>query len=614
MSRRPKKTAPPEPRGSQRLAVLAICGLLLLAVWIVFAQTTDYGFVNYDDEMNLYGNPAIRQGLSLDGIRWASTTAHGSQWAPITWMSYLADYQIYGLKPQGCHRTNVLLHSATTILLFLALWRMIGRLWPCAFVAAVFAVHPLHVESVAWLAERKGLLSGLFFALTLGAYAEYVRRRSLPGCCLAYLGVLVFFALGLMSKPVLVTVPFVLLLLDYWPLGRMRALRWGGSCTATPGTAVQLPSQRGRVDKPLAVSQGLPLGRLIVEKLPLLLLSIASSMIATRAQGTAVISLEKIPLPARIGNALVSYVDYLGETFWPTNLAVFYPHPLDTLPLWKPVVALLILLGITAAVLLRWRRNPYLPVGWFWYLGMLVPAIGLVQIGVHAMADRYMYLPQIGLCMALTWGALQVSRPWPHRVLACGTLASLLVVALAACAIQQTTYWRDSEALWTHAIACTPPNSLAHSNLGGALAERGEFDKAIEQYEAALAIDPKDGKSYSLLGDALLHLHQTDAAIEQYEKALRIQPDSAETQSNYGAALTRKKRFEEAVAHCEKALQIEPNYVEAHSNLGNALAHLGRLDEAIDQYEAALRIAPDRAEIRYNLNLVLSARARQKAK
>jgi tetratricopeptide (TPR) repeat protein len=587
--------------------VLAVCGLLLLAVWIVFAQTTDYGFVNYDDEMNLYGNPAIQQGLSLDGVRWARTTAHGSQWAPITWMSYLADYQIYGLKPQGYHRTNVLLHCATTVLLFLALWRMTGRLWPCAFVAAVFAVHPLHVESVAWLAERKGLLSGLFFALTLGAYAEYVRRRSLPGRCLAYLGVLVFFALGLMSKPVLVTVPFVLLLLDYWPLGRMLKnsgadFCWGGSCTATPGAAVQLPPQQG------------PLWLLIAEKIPLLLLSIVSSMIATRAQGTAVISLEKIPLPARIGNALVSYVDYLGETFWPANLAVFYPHPIDTLPLWKPVVALLILLGITAAVLVRWRRNPYLPVGWFWYVGMLVPAIGLVQIGVHAMADRYTYLPQIGLCLALTWGALEVSRPWPHRTLACGALASVLVVALAACAIQQATYWRDSEALWRHAIACTPANSLAHTNLGGELADRGEFDKAIEQYEAALAIDPKDAKCYSLLGDALMHLQQTDEAIEQYEKAVRIQPDSAETQSNYGAALTHKKRFKGAAAHCEKALQIEPNYVEAHSNLGNALAHLGRLDEAIDQYEAALKMAPNDARIRQNLDLVLSARARQKAK
>ncbi len=282
--------------------------------------------------------------------------------------------------------------------------------------------------------------------------------------------------------------------------------------------------------------------------------------------------------------------------------------------MWKPAVALLILLGVTAAVLVRWRRNPYLPVGWFWYVGMLAPAIGLVQIGVHARADRYMYLPQIGLCLALTWGMLDVARAWPHRALACATLASLAVIALTACAARQTTYWRDSQSLWTHAIACTPPNSLAHTNLGGALADQGEFGKAVEQYEAALAIDPNDAKSYSLSGDALMHLHRTAEAVRQYEKAVAIQPNSAETQSNFGAALTRQKRFQEAVAHCKEALRLEPDFVEAHCNLGNALARLGRLDEAIAQYKAALRLSPDRDEIRHNLDVVLAVRVRRKPK
>ena len=581
MSRKPEVSVPPEPHHPQRYMALAACGLLLLAVWLVFGQTIDYGFVNYDDEMNLYRNPAIACGLSADGLRWAWTTRHGSQWAPITWMSYLADYRVFGLKPEGYHLTNVLLHSGTTILLFLVLWRMTGRLWPSAFVAAVFAVHPLHVETVAWLSERKGLLSGLFFVLTLGAYAEYVRRRSLGSQCLAYLAMLVFFALGLMSKPILVTLPFVLLLLDYWPLGR-------------------LPHQT--------------VWRLIAEKIPLLLLAIASCVISPWAQGTAVIALEKIPLPARIGNALVSYVDYLGETLWPANLAVFYPHPVDTLPAWKPVVALLILLGGTAAARVRWRRNPYLPGGWLWYVGMLGPAIGLVQIGSHAMADRYMYLPQIGLCLALTWGAMDVARRWPHRTLACGALAGALVVGLTVCSLQQTTYWRDSESLWTRAIACTPPNSLAHTNLGGALADRGHFDRAIDQYQAALAIDRNDAKSYSLLGDALMHLRRIDEAVEQYENAVRIQPDSAETQSHYAAALTHKGRLQEAVERCEKALRIDRDNVDAHCTLGNALARLRRFDEAIAQYEAALKIAPNRGEIRHNLDVVESIRAKQKAK
>ncbi len=605
MSREAAKAVPPRPRDSQGRGVLLVCGLLLLAVWLVFAQTLDFGFVNYDDQMNLYGNPAIRQGLSRGGWDWAWSTTHGSQWAPVTWLSYLADYQLYGPKPQGYHLTNVLLHSATTVLLFLVLWRMTGRLWPCAFAAAIFAIHPLHVETVAWLSERKGLLGGLFFVLTLGAYVEYVRRRPLHVRCLAYLAMLLFFALGLMSKPVLVALPFVLLLLDYWPLGRMSVL--GGAdipvcrkSTTSPGRQECLPHR--------------PRWRLLAEKVPLLLLAAASAAIAPSAQGTAVISLEKIPLPARIGNALVSYVDYLGKTLWPSDLAVFYPHPLNTLPTWKPIAALLILSAITAAVLLRWRRNPYLPVGWFWYLGMLVPTIGLVQIGVHAMADRYMYLPQIGLCLALTWGALDALRSWPNRTLVYATLASLALVALIASASRQTTFWRDSESLWTQAIACTRPNGLAYTNLGGAFADRKDFGRAIEQYQAALEIDPRDARSYSLLGDALLQSGQTDKAIAEYETALRIQPDFAETQANYGTALVRARRFVEAAAHCEKALQIEHDSVAAHSTLAKALVGLGRLDEAIAHYEAALRIASDSAELRHNLDVVRSIKAKAEAK
>ena len=576
-------------------------GCSLLAVWLVFGQTIDYGFVNYDDEMNLYGNPAIARGLSAKGLCWAWTTAHGSQWAPITWMSYLADYQVYGLKPEGYHLTNVLLHQATTILLFLVLWRMTGRLWPCAFVAAVFAVHPLHVESVAWLSERKGLLSGLFCVLTLGAYIEYVRRRSLPQSVSCLSGNAGLFCDGTDVEADPGDAPLRASVVGLLAAGAMSTVadnlspdkRACGSTRMLPHRLVWL---------------------LIAEKIPLLLLSIASCAIAPLAQGTAVIALEEIPLSARIGNALVSYVDYLGETFWPASLAVFYPHPMNTLPTWKPVVAILILLGVTAAVLVRRRRNPYLPVGWLWYVGMLVPAIGLVQIGSHAMADRYMYLPQIGLCLALTWGALDVARSWSRPAWECGAIASVLVVALAACAFVQTTYWRDSESLWTHAIACTPSNSLAHTNLGGALADRGRFDRAIEQYQTALAIDRNDAKSYSLLGDALMRLNRTDEAIEQYENAVRIQPDSAETQSHYAAALMRKGRLQEAVEHGEKALRIERDNIDAHCNLGNALARLGRFDDAIAQYQEALKIAPNRGEIRHNLDVVESIRAKQKTK
>jgi hypothetical protein len=483
-----------------------ICGLLLLAVAVVFGPTVQYDFVNYDDNIAVYENPAIQHGLDAEGIHWALTTRHWGLWGPVTWLSYLTDYEIYGLKPWGYHLTNVVLHAATAVLLFLVLWRMTGRLWPCAFVAAVFAIHPLHVEVVAWVSERKGVLSGLFFVLSLGAYLEYVRR---PFSLWRYLTVAVFFALSLMSKPFLVTLPFLLLLLDYWPLGR---------------TAV------------------IPLRRLIVEKIPWLLLTAAWCFISPWEEGETVIGLEKLPLSARIGNALVSYVAYLEKTFWPSNLAAFYPHPGTSLPTWKPLAALLLLLAVTAFVLLRWRRNPCLPVGWLWYLGMLVPAIGLVQIGSHAMADRHMYLPQIGLCLALTWGALYVVRSWPHRAWACGTAASLVLVALLACARQQTDYWRDSKALWTHTIDATPQNVLAHSNLGMALMQRGEFDEAIKRFEEALRIDPKCEDAQCGLGVTLARQGRFDEAVPHLEQAVKLWPESPAFKSNLCRALTSRAK------------------------------------------------------------------------
>jgi Flp pilus assembly protein TadD len=416
--------------------------------------------------------------------------------------------------------------------------------------------------------------------------------------------VAVFFALGLMSKPILVTLPFVLLLLDYWPLGRI---------SNHAGADIHVcQKEHGISGRQECLPHRTTTWRLIAEKVPLLLLTAAWCAIAPWAQGTAVISMAKVPLGARVGNALVSYVDYVGETLSPENLAVFYPHPVDHLPAWKPTVALLALLCVTAAALVRWRRNPYFPVGWFWYLGMLVPTIGLVQIGSHAMADRYMYLPQIGLCLAATWGIKDVVRSWPNRAWACGAAAAVVIVALTAFAIQQRSYWHDSEALWKHTLECTSENNLAHTNLGGALAGNEQFGKAIEQYEAALRIDANDAKTYSLLGDALLHLDRPDEAIEQYETSVRIMPDSAEAQSHLGAALTHRRRFKEAVAHCEKALEVDPNSVDAHSNLGKALVGLGRLDDAIAEYETALRIAPDSDIIRHNLDVVRAMRARAK--
>ncbi len=573
----PGSPSPARTAGRNVYAPWLICSLLLLAVAVLFGPAVQYDFVNYDDNIAVYENPAIRHGLDADGIHWALTTRHWGLWGPVTWLSYLTDYEIYGLKPWGYHLTNVVLHAATAVLLFLVLWRMTGQLWPCAFVAAVFAIHPLHVEVVAWVSERKGVLSGLFFVLSLGAYLEYVRR---PFSFWRYSTVAVFFALSLMSKPILVTLPFVLLLLDYWPLGRTAAI---------------------------------PLRRLIAEKIPWLLLTAAWCFISPWEEGETVIGLEKLPLSARIGNALVSYVAYLEKTFWPTNLAVFYPHPGTSLPTWKPLAALLLLSAVTAFVLLRWRRNPCLPVGWFWYLGMLVPAIGLVQISSHAMADRYMYLPQIGLCFALTWGTLYVVRSWPHRAWACGTAASLALVALFACAQQQTTYWRDGKALWTHAIDATPQSVLAHSNLGMALMQQGEFDEAIKRFEEALRIDPKCEDAQCGLGVTLVRLGRLDEALPHLEEAVKLWPESPGFKSNLGRALTSRANLsaqrgnvDGAIKDLDRAAELEPSKAATHFNLGRAFEMQGRTDQAITQYGRALALAKEQ----HNESLAKSAMER----
>ncbi len=412
-----------EPRTIPR-TVLAACCLLALAVAVVFGPTVWHDFVNFDDDAYVYDNPQVMQGLTQQTVAWSFTTFHSSNWHPLTWLSHALDCQLYGTQhAAGHHLTNVVLHAAVAILLLLVLWQMTGSLWPSAVVAAVFAVHPLRVESVAWIAERKDLLSGLFFMLTLGAYLHYVRH---PFSWHRYLLVAAMFALGLMAKPMLVTLPFVLLLLDYWPLGRI-SLRGGadsqdnsgadipvcrekprcdGSCTATPGATVQLSPQLKWGDT--GRQECLP--HLIAEKLPLLLLAAASCVVTSFAQDPSIAVSKYLPVSARIANALVSYVDYLGQFFYPLGLAAFYPHPESGLPIWKVAGALLLLVGISAAAWIGRRRCPYLLVGWLWYLGMLIPVIGLVQVGDQARADRYTYLPQIGLVVALVWAQRRRGR------------------------------------------------------------------------------------------------------------------------------------------------------------------------------------------------------------
>jgi protein O-mannosyl-transferase len=603
----------PRIAGRDIYAGWAVCGLLLLAVAIVFGQTVSHGFTNFDDPDYVYKNDHVRQGLTLDGVVWAMTTNRASNWHPVTWLSHMADGQFFGLRAGGHHLTSVLIHAATAVLLFLVLWQMTGNLWPSAFVAAVFAVHPLHVESVAWVSERKDVLSGLFFVLTLAAYLRYVHHAF---SIVRYLTVAMMFALGLMAKPMLVTLPFVLLLLDYWPLGRM-ILPLTGKC----GSSI--------------------LRRLVVEKLPLLLLSAASCVITPMVQGEAVAELTDLSLSSRIANALVSYVGYMGKSFLPIDLAAYYPHPLAGLPMWKLIVAFVFLASITAAVVVLWRKNPYLLVGWLWYLGMLVPVIGLVQVGMQAMADRYMYLPQIGLSIAATWGALYVVRSWRHRARVCGTVGSLTVVGLMICASQQAAYWRDSETLWRHTLRCTSGNALAHYCLGLALVDQGQLSKAIEQYEDALRVRPDYTDARSNLGvtlaslgrwdEAVRHLEKAlatdphsvvvmnnlglalaggghiDAAIRQYRNALETQPDNADVHVNLGLALANGSRPGEAISEFQIALKIQADCVKAHSGLADVLAAQGKMAEAIQHLERVVELQPDRAEIHSNLGVALAS-------
>jgi len=585
----------PEVQAHPRWWTFVICLFLTVAVWAVFGQTRHYAFVNYDDDRFVYQNSATTQGFSVNGVVRAFTHINAQEWYPLTTISHMLDWQLYGPKAGGHHVTNVALHAATAILLFLVLRGMTGAFWPPAFVAAVFAVHPLRVESVAWVTERKDVLSGFFFMLTLGAYLRYVQKRGFgSGSAFSYLRdpfywlALLLYALGLLGKTILVTLPFVLLLLDYWPLGRFQS----------PQSTVQGPRSPARRSQ---------IANRILEKLPFLLLAAVACVATIVAQRNAIGSVQEFDFPSRIGNALVAYADYLSQMLYPVGLAVFYPHPGNHLPAWRIGLSVLVLLLISVGVMAGRRKHPYLLVGWLWYLGMLVPVIGLIQVGAQARADRYTYLPQIGLYLLLTWLAADLCAGWRHRRMVLGGLSTLILVSLIFCAHAQTSCWRDSKSLWTHALACTSDNVKAHYNLGIFLNEKGTVDKAIAHFQKALRINPDFAPAHINLGDALLQKGSIDEAIGHFQKALRINPDFAEAHINLGNALLQKGSKDEAIAHFQKALRINPDFAEAHINLGDTLLQKGNIDEAIGHFQKALQIKPDSAEAQNDLAWVLAA-------
>jgi tetratricopeptide (TPR) repeat protein len=567
--------------------VFGICAGLVIIVFAVFAQTVGHGFVNFDDDEYVYQNPVVSRGLSLHGIDWAFTHVHSTNWHPLTTLLHMLDCQLYGMWAGGHHLTSVFLHAACAVLLFLLLLDMTGAFWSSGFVAAVFAIHPLRVESVAWVSELKDVLSGVFFMLTLWAYARYARRPASRG---SYAIVLLWFVLGLMSKPMLVTTPFVLLLLDYWPLGRFQRRS-------------QLPG-------------------LLREKLPLFALSALSCAATVFAQRQAIRVIEPFPLSLRVGNALVAYVIYLGKLIWPIRLAVLYPLSLDGSPPWQVFDAILLLAALTAGAWLSRRARPYLLVGWLWYLGMLAPVIGILQVGVQAYADRYTYLPQIGLCLAGTWTAADWAGRRRDRRAALGAVALVILCALLVTAYHQTTYWRDSETLWTHTIDCTRDNWAARSNLGMALSEQGRMEEAIAQYREALRINPPDADAHTNLGIALAHQGRTGEAMAQYRAALQLAPHYPEAHYDLGLLLRRQGRTDDAIAQYREALQTDLDPADshyslglvlrqnAHNNLGNALLQQGRTDEAISQYRMALQINPAYEDACFNLGNALLQQGR----
>jgi tetratricopeptide (TPR) repeat protein len=582
MTRPPEAGSPPAVR-PERWMVPGVCIGLAAMVWVVFGQTLGFDFIDFDDNAYITDNPIVQRGLTLPGTLWAFTHVYASNWHPLTWLSHMLDCQFYGLNPGGHHLTNVLLHTANVILLFLILRRMTGCLWRSAFVAALFAIHPLRVESVAWLAERKDVLSGLFFLLTLAAYVRYARHPWSPA---RYGLVMLLFALGLMCKPMLVTLPLVLLLLDYWPLNRLQT---------DAGTEPVFRLARRQIPR-----------RLILEKLPLFGLTAASCAITIFAQTRLIQSIGNLPLPMRMGNVSISYLTYMEQMFRPSGLAIFYPLTAGGVRVAEVVLSLVVLAGISAGVIVLRRRRPWLLTGWLWYLVMLLPVIGILQVGAQAHADRYTYLPQIGLYVLLTWAAADLSARWRHRRIVLGTLSAVILVALIFCARAQTAYWRNSDSLWTHTLACTSDNFIAHNNLGNTRLHQGKVDEAIVHLQTALRINPSFANAHDILGNALLQKGKVDEAIAEYHIALQINPRFAEACYNLGNARLRQGNVDEAIAQYQKALEFNPDFADAHNNLGTALLHRGNTAEAIAQYRLAMQLKPDKAEIQNNLAWLLA--------
>lgn len=556
--------------------VIGLCLFLIVSIAVVFGQTADFDFVDFDDPTYVSNNPKVPGGLTWGGIKWAFTTMHGANWFPLVWLSLMADRQLFGTGASGFHLVNVMFHTANTLLLFWVLRRYTKELWPSFFVAAFFALHPLHVESVAWVTERKDVLSALFWMLTMLAYLRYVESPT----ALRYAIMLACFSLGLMSKPMLVTLPFVLLIMDYWPLRRL----W-------PEEGI-----------------GVSFFRLIIEKIPLFILSAASSWVTFIAQktGGSVVKFSVFPFDYRIGNALISYWGYILKTLRPAGLAVFYLHPAAGLAGWSVAASAAVLLAVTALVILL-RRRRYLLVGWLWYLGTLVPVIGLVQVGRQAMADRYTYIPLTGLFIMLVWLAGDITGKWRYRGLIVGFAGSAVLAGLGILAFRQVGYWRDTMTLLTHTAAVTTDNYVAHSVLATRYADKGDNETATRELEMVMKMNVNDIDVLYNVAKGLAKLGRTNEALAYYNRILSVSPGDPDTYIALASMESDRSNFERAIYLYREGLGYHPENGDLHGRLGSLFLQMGLVDEAITELETAVKLKADSA-IYGNLGLAVSSK------
>jgi hypothetical protein len=569
---------------------------LVVVTAVVYSQVGGHEFLNFDDNEYVTANDQVQKGFTKEGISWAFTTGHASNWHPLTWLSHMLDVELFGLDPKGHHLMNVFFHLVNTLLLFFVLRDVTNGVWESGFVAALFALHPVHVESVAWVAERKDVLSTMFWVLTMWAYLRYARNRTLG----RYLLVCLTLSLGLMAKPMLVTLPFVFLLLDFWPLRRLRF--WESEEKVRTGVRGRLKSKEWKRT----------LFHLVREKIPFLLIVAASSVITVVAQkrAGAVMPFEKLTIDVRVANALISYLRYLENLFWPSDLAVFYPHPKTGFDVPALIGAVLVLVSVTVIVLKLARRHPYLVVGWFWFLGTLVPVIGLIQVGSQSMADRYTYVPFVGLFMMIAWG---VSGVLPAFRLRTTMLFVAAGISLAACSVvtwKQLTYWRNSVTLWEHSLAATPNNATAQFNLGLALDLAGRGSEGIPHYLEALSMRPRDADAHNNLGNIYHAQGKFPEAVAHYSAALEIHPNDADIHYNLGVALEAQGKVSEAVTHYTESLKLNPRHWLAHYNLGTVYASQGKMTEAVAHLSEASRLQPKNQQIRADLERAVQLQRR----